>query len=389
MNMLRMLNQVLRRFVITHNNTTNIVSSMISHNLLRITLLSGLSICLLLSSCQSPNIFTSQEHISKTVTNSTINTTLRKQGAMQLQTLHSWISLMQQYGGDIHTYQQQYTTDMHALRQAKTSAEYKTALHQTIIHINAIKIPALKTESSKLQQNLQKQVDNWKTVHTFNDTYNNTTYHLGFEYDSNTGIGTWVQADLNTAKTVADYQQIIENLNMYLINFKAMETNTYDRTPYDQIHQTDLQLIKTYDKLNQKVLVISLSEQAMRVYDHGNLVRAFLVTTGQPDKPSPPGNWWVESHQKNVIFKANVPKSDPYWYPNTPINFAMQFHSNGYYIHDSWWRVEYGPYTQFPHQDVTGDKYADIGSHGCVNMSKADADWIYHYVELFTGVIIY
>jgi lipoprotein-anchoring transpeptidase ErfK/SrfK len=90
-----------------------------------------------------------------------------------------------------------------------------------------------------------------------------------------------------------------------------------------------------------------------------------------------------------VIFKADVPPSDPSWYPNTPINYAMQYHSDGYYIHDSWWRVEYGPYTQFPHQDVTGDTGADLGTHGCVNMAKADAQWVYNFATLFTAIIIY
>jgi hypothetical protein len=104
---------------------------------------------------------------------------------------------------------------------------------------------------------------------------------------------------------------------MYLTNFQAMQANSKDQTPYNQVHQTDLQLIKAYGRTEQKVLIISLSEQAMRVYDHDRLVNAFLVTTGRSEKPSRPGSWWVESHEQNVIFKADVPPSDPSWYPNS------------------------------------------------------------------------
>ena len=127
----------------------------------------------------------------------------------------------------------------------------------------------------------------------------------------------------------------------------------------------------------------------MRVYDHSKLIKAFQVTTGQPNKPTPPGSWWVESHQKNITFKSDDPKTSPYWYPDTPIHYAMQYHSNGYFIHDSWWRAEYGPNTQFPHQDTTGDTAADVGSHGCINMFLNDAQWVYNHVRLYTDVIVY
>ena len=341
-------------------------------------------LCLPLNACQAP---LKQAVIPNQTAE--ISTMQKSEGAMQLQTFQQWISLMQQYGGDTSTFQQQYTSDQDALQHATTRYNYNTTLSTLRAQIITIKIPALRSEAQQLQQNLQRLASSWEQQHLYHDNYNNVTYHMGFEYDTNTGIGSWVEEDLNSATTVADYQQIIESLNIYLTNIRAMQTNAVDITPYNQVHRTDLQLIKAYRRTTQKVLVISLTEQAMRVYDHGRLVNAFLVTTGRPEKPSRPGNWWVESHERNIIFKADVPQNDPYWYPNTPINYAMQYHSDGYFVHDSWWRVEYGPNTQFPHQDTAGDTAADLGSHGCVNMSKADAEWVYNFVSLFTGIIIY
>jgi lipoprotein-anchoring transpeptidase ErfK/SrfK len=312
---------------------------------------------------------------------------LKNQGDAQLQTFQQWISLIQQYGGASTSYQQQYTADQQALKNAHTNAEYKTALVVLNGHVEAIKLPAMKTEAQNLQQQLKQQVTAWGQKHQYYDNYNNTSYPLGYEYAAN-GIGGWISDALQSAQTMADYQQVIEDINMYLTNFQAMTTNSADTTPYNQQHQADIHLMQHYGKTG-KVVIISLKEQALRVYDNGKLVNTFLATTGRPDKPSIPGVWWVEGKQSPTVFKAGVPQSSPYWYPDTPINYAMQYHSQGYFIHDSWWRSDYGPGTNFPHADSSGDSFSAQGSHGCVNLSKDNAAWLYEFVKLYTSIIIY
>lgn len=317
-----------------------------------------------------------------------IDRTLQQQGTVQLQTFQQWIALMQQYNGDVASYQQAYTSDQEALQAAQTSTAYKAALATLNSHVSSIEFPAMKAESVYLQQQLSQQVTSWGQKHQYHDSFDNHTYSMGFEYGP-TGIGAWVQSEIDAAKTMADYQQTIEDLNMYLTNFQAMTTNSLDKTPSNQPHKADLGLLQHYGYMNSKVIVISLEEQAMRVYQNGKLVNSFLVTTGRPDKPSPPGTWWVEGKKSPTVFKAGVPQSSPYWYPDTPINYAVQYHSDGFYIHDSWWRAVYGPTTQFPHQDASGNIYSSQGSHGCVNMAEADAVWVYSFVVLFTHIVIY
>jgi L,D-transpeptidase catalytic domain len=353
-------------------------------------LLSSIVLCLMLvSACGiNSNSGNTNSGISYTIPTPPIDTTSKNQGDMQLLAFQQWINLVQQYNGDISIYQQQFTTDQQALNNAKTEASYTSALVKLNAHVAGIKIPAMKTEIKSLQKQLQQGVVSWGQQHKYHDDFNNTNYSLGFEYGSN-GIGDWVQQEFNSAQTLADYQQTVEDLNMYLTNFQAMSTNTVDTTPYDQVHQTDLQLMQHYGFMYKKVVVVSLSEQAMRVYQNGKLVKAFLVTTGRPDKPSPPGTWWVEGKKSPTVFKATVPKSSPYWYPDTPINYAMQYHSDGYFVHDSWWRADYGPGTNFPHQDSSGDSFSSQGSHGCVNISRDNAAWLYKFVELYTTVLVY
>ena len=362
---------------------------------LRILTLSGFFLCIfLLSACSGAATGTTGTTTAANrptpLPSPTIDRTLQNQGIAQLQTFQQWITLMQQYKGDITTYQQQYSSDQQALHAATSNTSYKSALTALNGHVAAIQLPAMKTESNALYQELQQDATNFGKQHTYHDTYNNTTYPLGYEYGSNGATGPlWMQGELAAAKTLADYQQAVEDLNMYLTNFQAMVTNFSDKTPYNSAHKTDIALMQHYGFMNSKVVVVSLAEQTIRVYDNGKLVNSFQVTTGQPDLPSPPGTWWVEGKKSPTEFKADVPPSSPNWYPPTPINYAMQYHSNGYFLHDSWWRSQYGPGTNFPHLDPGGTQYSIHGSHGCVNMSKNDAAWLYGFVQVYTHVLIY
>ncbi len=356
----------------------------------------GVVCCLLLSACTTPadsrNMAPGGGNATTTsavpTATPTIDTTLKNQGKDQLQAYQHWLSLLKKYSSDVSTYQQQYTDDQQGLQSAQAPQDYKTALSTLQTHVAALEILALKAEAQSLQQNFQQQVAGWSQQHSYYDDFNNTYYPLGFEYGVN-GVGGWSSYALNTAQTAADYQQAIANLAMYQANFQAMMNNATDKTPYDQPHAADLGLMRQNNKMSGKVVVISLAEQAMRVYQDGALVNAFLVTTGRPNRPSLPGIWWVEGKQSPTVFKAGVPKDSPNWYPDTPIHYAMQYHSNGYYIHDSWWRANYGPGTNFPHEDGTHDPFSAQGSHGCVNLAQSNAAWLYDFVSLYTGVIIY
>ena len=349
---------------------------------------------LLLSACSNPFTGQSQKQVVPTPTftpTPTITTSLQQQGNAALQTFQQWITLLQQNGGDVTNYQQQYSGDQQALAQAKTDAQYSAALKTLQTHTDAIKIPALKQEAKTIQQQLQQQVSAWGKQHQFHDSYNNQTYSQDYEYDNQNGIAgpLWLQEELNAEQTEADYQQTVDDLNMWLYNFQQMQANFSDTTPYNQVHKSDLALLQHYGYMNQRVIVVSLSEQTLRAYDHGKLVNAFHVTTGQPSLPTPPGTWWIEGKKHPTVFKSIEPKGSPNWYPDTPITYAMQYHSNGYFFHDAWWRTAFGPGSNYPHQDPDGDPFAGQGSHGCVNMSTSDSAWMYNFVSVYTRVVIY
>jgi lipoprotein-anchoring transpeptidase ErfK/SrfK len=59
-------------------------------------------------------------------------------------------------------------------------------------------------------------------------------------------------------------------------------------------------------------------------------------------------------------------------------------------VHDAWWRVDYGPGTQFPHTDSGGDQtFAGNGSHGCINMQEDQAAWVYNHTDWNTTIMVY
>jgi lipoprotein-anchoring transpeptidase ErfK/SrfK len=138
------------------------------------------------------------------------------------------------------------------------------------------------------------------------------------------------------------------------------------------------------------VLMVSMVEQAMRFYQDGKLVRAFYVTTGRVERPALPGVWTVQNRQSPTVFKSSDPPGSPYWYPDTPIHYAILYHWGGFFVHDAWWRVNFGPGTQFPHYDVGGDEsFAGDGSHGCINVQENDAAWVYANTDWNTQIAVY
>src|SRR5436305_6407693 len=116
-----------------------------------------------------------------TIASPTVNPVLHQQGALNLQTFQQWIALMKQYGGNVSTYQQQYASDQQALNIATTDSTYKAALKKLQNDVNAIKLPAMKTEATSLLQQLQQGATQWGQQHTYYDSYNQTTYKLGYE----------------------------------------------------------------------------------------------------------------------------------------------------------------------------------------------------------------
>lgn len=161
------------------------------------------------------------------------------------------------------------------------------------------------------------------------------------------------------------------------------------------------------------VILVSLSRQQLYAYENGVFAFSTLVETGRPELPTPTGVYhvfqkacsdlrWVSNSgptaQHNAIcaehtgdgfqemFTSPWPKGSPYWYAPTHINYALKFREDGFYLHDAWWHVAFGPGSNVPHQLPDGSW--ETGSHGCVGMTIASAAKIYAWAPIGTAVYV-
>ncbi len=307
----------------------------------------------------------------------------------KLNELETQIHLLKQYGKETMPYQKRLNADQVAVESAKTVYDDLVFFKQIDTDIASMHSDLVRGEANYLLKQFHQEVETWGKVHAYHDAYDGHDYALDNGY-MNAGIGAALDGDLSSAATDADFQTVVAETNNALFNLHLFERDFGDRTALNQVHATDLQMLKHYKLQGKQVLLVSLAEQAMRVYQSGALVNAYHVTTGRQELPSLPGVWSVLDRRSPVIFKAAEPKGSPYWFPDTPISYAILYHFGGYFVHDAPWRADFGPGTQFPHQDASGTTaYNFDGSHGCINLQESDAKWVYTHTGWDTVIVIY
>lgn len=138
--------------------------------------------------------------------------------------------------------------------------------------------------------------------------------------------------------------------------------------------------------LKGKVILVSLSGQWLYAYADGALAFNNAVETGRPELPTPSGAFSVLEKLRDVTFTSPWPPGSPYYYEPTHVNYALMFRAGGYFLHDAWWHVKFGPGSNVPHQ--LSDGSWETGSHGCVGMPIPQAKRLYDWAPVGTPVII-
>ncbi|WP_069803345.1 L,D-transpeptidase [Thermogemmatispora onikobensis] len=310
-------------------------------------------------------------------------------GSFKLNTFKAQIDDLKKYGIDASSYQQRYNADKAAMERATTLEQYLAVSRQIDTDMAAMYPDLVRGEAYWLVNEIDRQARSWGKAHLYHDKFDGNNYILDAGYTLD-GIGYWLNRELSWTYTTEDYQAIVDEEQNQLFNLHMMEQNYNDHTPYNKVHQTDLQILDHYHLRGSQVLMVSFTEQAMRIYDHGKLVNAFLVTTGRVERPALPGVWPTQNRESPTEFKSSDPPGSPYYYPPTHINYAILYHWGGFFVHDAWWRADFGPGTQFPHYDSGGDEsFAGNGSHGCVNVQESQMAWLYAHTDWNTVIVIY
>ncbi len=308
----------------------------------------------------------------------------------KLKDFKTQLNLLKTYGMDASPYQKRYDADQAAMKKASTIQDFLVVSRRIDADIASMRDDLVQGASHYLVNELDREARAWGQAHAYHDKFdgNNYIYTAGYTLP---GIGLWLNRELSWAWQPSDFQAVVDEENNEFFNMHMLEADYSDRTPYNKVHATDLQMMQHYPSLKHgTVLMVSQVEQAMRFYKDGKLIRAFYVTTGRVERPALPGVWAVQNRQSPTKFKSTDPPGSPYWYPDTPIQYAILYHWGGFFVHDAWWRVNFGPGTQFPHYDVGGDEtFAGNGSHGCINMQGNDAAWVYANTDWNTQIAVY
>lgn len=123
---------------------------------------------------------------------------------------------------------------------------------------------------------------------------------------------------------------------------------------------------------NDRWISVNLYEQTIAAYEEGEMVFATLVSTGI-------GGWWtqpglfqvyekLESDFMQGAFEAD--RSDFYYLEDVP---WILYYDQSRALHGAYWHNGFG----YPR------------SHGCVNLSPADAEWIYEWSTEGTWVYVF
>jgi hypothetical protein len=319
--------------------------------------------------------------------------------------------------------------DANLLSQAKTTSDY-LALSKTVERQEqALSFPLLRAEAyydtTITLQALVNQGQSTTTNVTFAgvlyktpNAYEYADDDLRYNKQDTVGIqdamvrldqAAYREGNISTSDSIADYQAIENEAQMFIHNLSAMitdlaqmPTNKAARIAWSKTaHQTDVNLVDYYGLQNTRVIVISLREQKARLYADGKLVvgadgkpYAFDVTTGSPDKPTVPGVHCalppLKGPPKGDIFKSADPVGSPFYYKPTPVHYSFGYSLYGYFMHDGWWRdgTEMGYLTNLPHFDPEA---FNGGSHGCINFHYANGDMakVYAFSSAGIPIIVY
>lgn len=127
-------------------------------------------------------------------------------------------------------------------------------------------------------------------------------------------------------------------------------------------------------------IVVHISDQMLDFVKNGNVIFSAPVVTGmeQPrtnKEATPKGTYWIGMMTRNQWLYG------PSWtqFVNRWMGFTNggRISSSEWGIHDAPWRKAFG-----------GEIYKTDGSHGCVNMSVADAKWLFDNIKIGTKLVI-
>lgn len=121
-----------------------------------------------------------------------------------------------------------------------------------------------------------------------------------------------------------------------------------------------------------KRIEVSLADQVLTAIEDGKTAHRFDCVTGDDDHPTTAGSWMI--HRKHRTYRSKK--------YNAQMDYAMFYH-NGEAIHQY-----HGPIPISVLKVIKRNVTGWIGSHGCVRLSRADAETLFEWAPMKTKVKI-
>lgn len=114
-----------------------------------------------------------------------------------------------------------------------------------------------------------------------------------------------------------------------------------------------------------KWIDVDLSSQTVRAYQGNSVIRRMVVSTGIARYPTPPGKFRIYAKYRSTSMSG-----PGYFLRGVP---HTMFFYKGYALHGTYWHNNFGTPM----------------SHGCINLTKGDAAWLYGWAPVGTLVSIH
>jgi L,D-transpeptidase catalytic domain len=126
------------------------------------------------------------------------------------------------------------------------------------------------------------------------------------------------------------------------------------------------------DESNKKI-VVDRSDQTLYAYENDELFMETLISTGLELTPTPRGSFHIFRKTPTRYMQGPLPNlADQQVYDLPGVPWTLYFTAGGAAIHGTYWHDNFG----HPH------------SHGCVNLTPADAKKLYAWAPVGTAILV-
>ena len=144
----------------------------------------------------------------------------------------------------------------------------------------------------------------------------------------------------------------------------AVDVDVYGLDVGEGIHGQASRHVE-FDIGSKRVAIVDAAERVLRLYVDDQLVKEMPTSLGKSSSPTPTGTYVVMQQSRNYTMRSasyGVPLDAPGGY-ETPVEYASRLSNSGIFVHAAPWSV--------------GDQGRRNVSHGCLNVSTANAGWFY------------